>query len=402
MNRSRLAILAGAVVLLGVLAGGFLWFNAGKEETDDAQIDAHVTPIAARVGGTVLRTLVVENQTVEAGAVLVEIDSRDYAVAVERAKAELADAEAAAAMARANLPITRATASGGAASAREAVTGAQAGIEEARKGVEAATARVNAARARTVESDVIVRRAAKDVERLRGLLAKDEIAQQQFDAAMAAADAARASRDAVQAQVVEAEAGVRAAESRLAQAQSGEQQARAGVTSADTVPQQIAAAQARTLSADARVQQAKAALQQAELNLQYTRLTAPVAGIVSRKSVEPGQVVPAGQPLLAIVALDSVWVTANFKETQVEAMRPGQKVSLDVDAYRGHEFTGHVDSVSPATGARFSLLPANNATGNFVKVVQRVPVKILVDSGQDATHVLRPGMSVVPTVHTGE
>lgn len=399
MIRSRTGILIGVVALAGLIAGGFAWYSAGKEATDDAQIDAHVTPVAARVGGTVLKTHVVENQPVAAGALLVEIDPRDYAVAVERARAELADAEAALAMARANLPITQATASGGAASAREAVTRAQAGVDEARKGVEAATARANAARARVTESDVVARRAARDVERLRGLLAKDEIAQQQFDAAVAASDATKASREALQAQVLEAEAGVRSAESRLTQAQAAEQQARAGVTSADTVPQQIAAAQARTLSADARVQQARAALQQAELNLQYTRITAPAQGIVSRKAVEPGQVVPMGQPLMAIVALDAVWVTANFKETQVESMRPGQRVDLDVDAYRGHPFTGHVDSVSPATGARFSLLPANNATGNFVKVVQRVPVKILVDSGQDETHVLRPGMSVVPTVH---
>ncbi len=400
MNRSRISILVGVVVLLAAVGGGLVWFGAGKESTDDAQVDAHVTPVAARVGGTVRTVAVVENQMVEAGALLVEIDARDYAVAVERAKAELADAEAAVAMARANLPITQATATGGAASAREAITRAQAGVEEARKGVEAATARVNVAKARVAEADVVVRRAAKDVERLKGLLAKDEIAQQQFDAAVAGADAAKASRDAVLALVTEAEAGIRAAESRLAMSQAGEQQAKAGLTSADTVPQQMAAAQARQGSADARVQQVRAQLEQAELNLQYTRITAPAAGIVSRKSVEPGQVVPAGQSLFAIVALDAVWVTANFKETQVEAMRPGQSVTLEVDAYKGHPFRGHIESVSPATGARFSLLPANNATGNFVKVIQRVPVRILVDAGQDATHVLRPGMSVVPTVHT--
>lgn len=400
MNRLRVAILVCVVVVMAALAGGLAWFTAGKEGTDDAQVDAHVTPVASRVGGTVLKTFVIENQAVEVGALLVEIDARDYAVALERARAELADADAAASMARANLPITQATATGGAASAREAIARAQAAIEEAHKGVDAAAARVTAAQARVVETEVIVKRATKDADRLRGLLAKDEIAQQQFDAVAAGADAARASRDAAQAFESEAAAGIRAAESRLVQAQSAERQAQAGLTSADTVPQQVAAARARLGSAEAHVQQARVQLQQAELNVRDTRITAPAAGIVSRKSVEPGQVVAAGQSLMAVVALDAVWVTANFKETQVEAMRPGQAVTLDVDAYKGHEFRGHVDSVSPATGSRFSLLPANNATGNFVKVVQRVPVKILVDSGQDATHVLRPGMSVVSTVRT--
>jgi len=176
-------------------------------------------------------------------------------------------------------------------------------------------------------------------------------------------------------------------------------QAQSALQTAQTAPQQVAAAKAQSSSAEARIQQAKATLAQAELNLQYATVKAPVAGIVSRKTVEVGQIVQAGQPLMALVH-DDIWITANFKETQLTNMRPGQKATVKVDAYAGHEFSGHVDSIAAATGARFSLLPPENATGNYVKVVQRVPVKIVLDNGQNATHVLRPGMSVVPTVYT--
>ena len=239
------------------------------------------------------------------------------------------------------------------------------------------------------------------MERLRGLLAKDEVSQQMFDAATATADAQKAAADSARSQVTEAQAGIPVAESKLAQAHAGERQARAEMQAAQTGPEQVTALKAKAASAEAHVQQMKAALAQAELNLDlHATVKAPVKGIVSRKSVEPGQIVQAGQPLLAVIPLEMVWITANFKETQLANMRPGQKVLVEVDAYGGREFSGHVDSIAAATGARFSLLPPENATGNYVKVVQRVPVKILLEAGQDAEYLLRPGMSVTPTVYT--
>ena len=398
-TRIRIVIAVVVVALLGT--GAWLWATAGREKTDDAQIDAHVTPMATRIGGTVLRVPVADNQQVEGGATLVEIDPRDYEIALERVKAELADAEAAAQAANVNVPITSTTLSSNVSTARGGVEQAQAAIADGQGGIEAARARLATAQARVREAEANATKTARDVERFKGLLAKDEIPQQQFDAAVAAADATRAATDSARSQVTEAEIGIKAADSRLAQARVAEQQAQAGLRSAQTAPEQVAATRARAAAAAARVEQMRAAVKQAELNLQYATVKSPVKGIVSRKSVEVGQVVQPGQPLMAIVALDRVWITANFKETQLENLRAGQPVTVKVDAYGGREFRGKVDSIAAATGARFSLLPPDNATGNFVKVVQRVPVKIVLDEGQDPGHLLRPGMSVVPTVRTG-
>ena len=277
---------------------------------------------------------------------------------------------------------------------------AQSGVAAAGQDVAAAQARLTAAQAHLREAEANATKAARDVERLRGLLAKDEVSQQQFDAAAATAEAQRATVDSARSQVTEAQAGIPAAESKLAQAHAAEQQARGELQSAETGPQRVAMTKAQASAAEARVQQARATLSQAELNLQYTSVKAPIRGIVSKKGINVGQVVQAGQPLLAIVNVDNVWITANFKETQLKGMRPGQRATVDVDAFGGREFTGKIDSIAGATGARFSLLPPENATGNFVKVVQRVPVKILLDPGQDPEHLLRPGMSVTPTVYT--
>jgi membrane fusion protein (multidrug efflux system) len=232
------------------------------------------------------------------------------------------------------------------------------------------------------------------------LLQKDEIPRQQFDAAEAAADMARAGVEVSRAQVHEAAQAIKVAESRLAAARVGGEQAAAALASAETGPQQVTATRARAQAAAAQVKQKQAAVAQAEMNLERATLRAPVAGVVSRKTVEVGQVIQPGQPLMTLIALDRVWITANFKETQLSAMRVGQRATIDVDAYRGKTFEGTVDSIAAATGARFSLLPPENATGNFVKVVQRVPVKIVITAGQDAGGVLRPGMSVTPTVYT--
>ncbi len=392
-------IVAAAVLLIGAVAA-WLVLTRGQESTDDAQVDGHVTQMAARVGGTVLTVHVADNQAVTAGAVLVELDPRDYQIALDRARAELADADASLVAAQSNVPIASTAAASNLTTAQGGLAQARSAVVAAEREVDAARARIAALQAREREAQANATRATRDVERLAGLLAKDEVAQQQYDAAVAAAAAGRAAVDSARAQVREAEAGVPVAESRLAQARTGEQQATAAVRSARTVPDQVTAIRARATSAQARVDQARATLAQAELNLQYTTITAATDGIIAKKSVNPGQVIQPGQPLFAIVRVDDVWVTANFKETQLANMRPGQRVTLDVDAYGGREFSGTVDSIAAATGARFSLLPPENATGNFVKVVQRIPVKIVLDAGQDGGAVLRPGMSVTPTVHT--
>jgi membrane fusion protein, multidrug efflux system len=400
MRSSRVRA-AGAVILL-VIVGFFVWamVTAARESTDDAQVDARISQIAARVGGTVMRVAVDDNQLVEAGTVLVELDPRDYQVAVDKARAELADAEATAIAAQSNVPITSTTAASNVSSARGGMAQAAGGVAAAERELDAARARLVTAQARVREAEANAAKAARDVERLRGLLAKDEVSQQQFEGTAAAAEAQKAAADSARSQVAEADAGIRVAESKLVQARAGEQQSQAELRTAETGPSQITATKARASSAEARVLQVRATLAQAELNLQYATVKAPVRGIVSKKSVNVGQVVQAGQPLMAIVQIDEVWITANFKETQLKDVRPGQRATISVDAYGGRRFTGKVESIAGATGARFSLLPPENATGNFVKVVQRIPVKIVLDPGQDPEHRLRPGMSVVPTVYT--
>ena len=397
LQQPRVRLIIGAALLLALGAVAWAWSTSGKESTDDAQVDAHVTQMAARVGGTVTRVAVDDNQLVEAGTVLVELDPRDYQVAVDKARAELADAEANAVAAQSSVPITATTAASNVTTARGGITQAQSGVAASEKEIEAARARIVSAQARLREAEANAAKSARDVERLRGLLAKDEVSQQMFDATVATAAAQKAAVDSARSMVAEAEAGLRVAESKLAQSRAGEDQAHAEMQTAQTGPSQVTAIKARAAAAEARAQQMRAAVAQAELNLQYTVVKAPVRGVVSKKGINAGQVVQAGQPLFAIVQIDQPWVTANFKETQLKDMRPGQRAVVAVDAY-GKEFKGKVDSIAGATGARFSLLPPENATGNFVKVVQRVPVKIVLDPGQDPEHLLRPGMSVTPTV----
>jgi len=397
MRRSR--IIAAVVAVLVIIAAIVWLMSRGHESTDDAQIDGHITQISARVGGPIVKVAVDNNDKVEAGALLVQIDPRDYQVALDRARAELADAQAQAAVARTGVPIAQIETRSGVSTASGGVQEAEAGVGGADQQIQAAQANLVAAQARQREREATATKAARDVERLRGLVQKDEISQQQFDAAVAAADAAKANVDAAKSDVVAAQAAIAVAQQKAAQARASAAQARAGLANAQTAPQQLQVTRARAAAAEARVQQAQAALKQAELNLQYTTVKAPSTGVVSRKSVEIGQVVQAGQPLLALVDLQDVWVTANFKETQLNEMRPGQKAVVEVDALGGKEFNGHIDSISAATGAKFSLLPPENATGNYVKVVQRVPVKIVFEPGQDPNHLLRPGMSVTPTVY---
>ncbi len=397
-GRGRWLGLGALVIVAAVLL--VMWHYSGRESTDDAQIDGHITQVSARVAGTVTAVHVEENQTVEAGAVLVEIDPRDYQVAVDRAEAELADARANATAATTGVPISEITTRSGVRTATGSVEEAQAGIGAAEQQVEAARAQLTSAQARLREREATATKAERDVERLKGLVAKEEVAQQQYDAAVSAADAARAAADGARADVAAAQAAIATAEQRARQARGSATQAQAALQQAQTAPQQLQVMKARAAVAQAQVQRAEAMLEQAKLNLERTKVRAPAAGIVSRKSIEVGQVIQPGQPILALVTLGDVWVTANFKETQLKNMRPGQRATVDVDALGGREFTGHVDSIAAATGAKFSLLPAENATGNYVKVVQRIPVKIVLDAGQDPDHRLRPGMSVAPTVFT--
>lgn len=396
--RGRLPMIVAGVAILSVAVGAFWYRAAGRESTDDAQVEGHITPVAARVGGAVQDVLVENNQAVSAGEVLVRIDPRDAEVALASARAELADAEAALAGATSDLPIVSASSTNDAERAAASTGAARAAEEAAARNIDAARARLEAARARVAEAEARTTRARRDRDRLKDLADKGEIPAQQFDAAVAAADVADAAVRSAHADVLEAETGVRVAESRRTQAESVVLQAQATERGAGTAPEQIAAAKARLAAAAARVDKARAAVRQAELRLEYVTVTAPTSGIVSRKNVEPGQIIQPGQPLFAIVSLDDVWVVANFKETQLADIHPGQLVTVGVDAL-GIDVEGRVESIAPATGAKFSLLPAQNASGNYVKVVQRVPVRIALEA-PDPSHALRPGMSVVPVVHT--
>lgn len=392
-------MIAVAAVVLLVIIAFFVWRSSGRQSTDDAQIDGHITQVSSRVGGTVVKLNVEDNQYVKAGTILVELDPRDYHVAVDRAKAELADAQANASAATSGIPITEVSTSTGVRSATGGLEEAQAGIGIAESQIVSARTELVAAQARQRDRESTATKTARDVERFKGLVAKEEIPRQQYDAAVAASESARASADAARSEVAGAEAAIAVAEQRARQSRGTAAQARAAVQATRTAPQQMQVTRARAAMAEARVQQAASALAQAELNLQRTHIAAPSSGIVSKKNVEVGQVVQPGQPLLALVAQDDLWVTANFKETQLKDMRAGQPATITVDAV-GREFKGHVDSIAPATGAKFSLLPPENATGNYVKVVQRVPVKIVLEPGQDPEHRLRPGMSAAPSVST--
>ncbi len=392
-----------ALAVLAVLlaASAILWRHlAVRESTDDAQIDGHIIPMSARVGGTVVAVEVRDNQYAEAGTVLVRIDPRDYQVALERAEAELSSAAAGASAARTGVPITSTTTGSQVSTAQARLESAKAGLAAAGHEVEAARARRTAAKARLDEAEANEIKAQHDFERMKQLVAKDEISQQQFDAALAAAKASQATVESARAALDEAGASSAVRESKLAQARADLTRAEAELRAAGTAPQQVAVTQARAAAAAASAKEAQAALDQAKLNLEYTVVRAPASGQISKKTVEVGQVVQPSQPLLAVVPLDDIWVTANFKETQLKTVRPGQPVIISVDTYGGRKYRGHVESIAAATGEKFSLLPPENATGNYVKVVQRVPVKILFDKGQDPEHLLRPGMSVTPTVLT--
>lgn len=377
----RRGIVIAVIAVLVIAALGFWWRSTFSEETDDAQINGHLIQVSSRVGGQIAKVYVDENQVVKAGDPIADIDTRDLQVAVENAQAALATAEANAAAAQVNVPITTVNTGTNLTAAGADVSGAQASVSQAEKQLESAKARVAQAVANNAKAQA-------DLERYKPLVAKDVISKQQFDAAVAAATSAQASVADAQAGVQAASDGVRVAHERTAQAQAQFKYAQTG-------PQQVQAQSARAKAAQAQVQQAQAQLDQAKLNLGYAHIVAPVDGIITRKSVEINQNVSTGQNLLTLVSLDGLWVTANFKETQLRHMAPRQKVEIHVDA-TGKKYDGVVTQIGGATGSMLSLFPPENATGNYVKVVQRVPVRIdFTDlKDEDSGHLLRPGLSV--------
>jgi membrane fusion protein (multidrug efflux system) len=380
---SRPVVLVPLALL--VIAGAILaWrYFASHASTDDAQVDVHLYPVSARISGYVLKVNIDDNQYVQEGTCLVEIDPRDYEVAVNKAQADLESAEATAKSLNINVPITSVNTSSQLRSSASDVESADAGIVAAEKQLDAAHAQLEQAEANNVK-------AQDDLQRYKLLVEKLNVSEQVYDQALAAARASTAA-------VAGARANELAAEQAVRQAKDRRTQAEANHRAAQTAPQQVASTNARALAALADVQQKRAALEQAQLNLQYTKIFAPVTGVVN-KTVVVGLNVQPGQQLLTVVPLQDVWVTANFKETQLKGMKPGQRAIIYVD-FNGHRYQGHVDSIAGATGPLFSLLPPENATGNFVKIVQRIPVKIILDPGENHDLRLRPGMNVVPTVY---
>lgn len=381
-SHKRVIIVVAVVVIL--VAGIFLWrYFSGFESTDDAQVDVHLYPVSARISGYVQAVHVEDNEYVQEGATLVEIDPKDYQVAEAKAQANLETAEASARALNIDVPISSVDTNSQLKFTSSDIENAKAAIAASEKQVAAAGARIQEAEAENVK-------AQDDVQRYHLLLIQDEVPKQTYDHAVAAAQTDTAAVAAAKADEASAEQNVLQARSRLSEAIARDESAQAG-------PQRVASTRARALSAVADERQKRAELDQAELNLGYTKIFAPVSGEVTKKVVV-GLNVDPGEQLLTVVPLDQIWITANFKETQLKDMRPGQKVKITCDS-NGRSYQGHVDSISGATGPLFSLLPPENATGNYVKIVQRVPVKIVLEPGENRDHQLRPGMNVEAKVY---
>jgi membrane fusion protein, multidrug efflux system len=378
----RWILLASFVVL--AVGGAFLWhYLSGFESTDDAQVDVHLYPVSARISGYIQKVNVDDNQWVDEGSTLVEIDPKDYEVALARAQATLDTSEAAAKSSSIDVPISSVDTSSQLKFTSSDIKNAEAAILASEKQAAAAHARVLEAQAENVK-------AQDDVTRYRLLLAKEEVPKQVYDHAYASAATDVAAIAAAEADEAAAQQSVQEAQSRLTEAEARFEDAQAG-------PQRVASTRAKSRSALADVKQKRAAVEQAQLNLGYTKIFAPVAGEITKKVVV-GLNVDPGEQLLTVVPLDQVWITANFKETQLKHMRVGQKAKIELDS-NGHTYNGHVDSVAGGTGPIFSLLPPENATGNYVKIVQRVPVKIVLEPGENRDHQLRPGMNVEAKVY---
>jgi membrane fusion protein (multidrug efflux system) len=379
----RLAVILVLAVIAAIVVVRYVRYAFTHESTDDAFIEAHVVAVSPKVASYVSRVLVDDNWHVDQGALLVELDPRDFDARLTQARANLAAAEAQHQAAAVNVEVVTTTSGAG-------VEQAQAGVQAAQRQTEGARSQLEQARARVAAAQAEATRAAADVVRYERLLQYGGVSRQERDAAVASNRTAAANLDVARKGEQTARDGVHQADSQL-------EEAKARLASAEAAPKQVAYSQAQAKQAAAQVGQLKAVVRQAELDLSYTKIYAPVAGRITRKRVEPGDYVQVGQTLFSIVP-DQVWVVANFKETQLRYMQPGQPATIRVDAYPDKVFKGHVDSIQAGAGARFSLLPPENATGNYVKVVQRVPVKILIDEPPDPKHVLGPGMSAVPEV----
>ena len=384
LGRRRLVLVIGAIVL--VVLGTAAWsYFASYETTDDAQVDGHLHPISARINGTIIRVNpdVENNHYVTAGTVLAEIDPADFEAERDRAQADYERLRASSVAALKDVTVISSGSNG-----RLDVAGAA--VTEAEDSLAAEKTSLQAAEARLAQAEANWQRAEADRQRYENLLAKREISQSEYDrlATEAATD-----REAA----IAARADMATSQKRIAQAQSRLAQRKADLSAASSAPQQIESSRAHAAAAVSDAGRARAQLTTAQLNLGYTQIIAPVSGIVGRKTVEAGQRVQPGQQLLTIIPLDDIWITANFKETQLRGMNPGQSVTIYADS-TGRKYRGHIDALGGATGSKFSLLPAENATGNYVKVVQRVPVRIVLEAGENSDHRLRPGMSVEPKV----
>ena len=397
--RVRMLLVAGTIGLIVVVLLAYLHYHR-QVSTDDAQVDGHLIPMAPRISGTVAEVLVHDNQMVKAGQVLIRIDPRDYEARVDQAKGALEAAQSNAAAARVGVPLTNETTLSATHDAGAALAAAQANYDRARLTYQqASTAQLAAAQARVERAQADHEKARADLERMKPLAAKAEISQQELDSYTAAAKVTASELQQAQQNLAAAKQSADIAQASVLAAQAEVQQAEAMTRQATANRRQVAVRKADAQSADAAIAQARANYETALLDLSYTTITAPADGAVTHKSVEVGEVVQPGQDLFVLVPLNDVWVTANFKETQLAGVRPGERAEVHVDMY-SETFSGHVDSISGATGSRLSLLPPENATGNFVKVVQRIPVKIILDPIPPEKAVLRPGMNVNATILT--
>lgn len=427
-KKNRLPLFIGAAVLLiSAVCGTAYWLYARQfESTDDAFIEGDVVQISPKIAAYVTKVPIKENQQVHKGDLLVELDQKDYQAKLEQARAQLKTAQAQRGQAQASVDLTRKTTQAGQSQARSNVQAAQTNVEQTRLAADAKqsqvrqaqsavkTAQANLAqeRAQIPQAQANLNLAQKEYNRRQVLFNQGDISRQSLDQAVTTLqtaqsqlETARKQADAAASRVSEAQAGVSTAQDtyrqsvaqvELTKSQVGESTGR--LQDAEAAPERIAASESQVGTAEAQIAQAETAVREAELELSYTKIYAPEDGFVTRKAVEEGQLVQTGTPLMAIAQSDEIWVVANFKETQLNLMHVGQTVDIKVDAYPSQEFRGHIESFQLGTGSRFSVLPAENASGNYVKVVQRIPVKIVFDEAPDNVHLLAPGMSVEPSV----
>ena len=394
----RRMILGSLIVVIAAVSVALYQYYRYRVTTDDAQVDGHVTPIASKIYGNVLEVLVEDNQKVKSGQVLVRIDPRDYQARVDQLRAALALAEGQSHAAQVGVPLSHEMTQSGTSAAEAQLSAAEADYQQSKVAEEkAATSELAYARANVDARQAAYERAKADLARMKPLVEKAEISQQQYDAFLATARVAESELKAAQEKAATARQEVETAHAKTLSSASKVNQARAVLSQSIAGQKQVTIRSAEASSAAAAVSQARANLVASELQLSYTTIVAPSDGVVTKKSVEVGQIVQPGQGLMVLIPLHDVWVTANFKETQLDNVRPGQAAEIEVDMY-GKTFKGKVDSIAGATGARLSLLPPENATGNYVKVVQRIPVKIVLDPGVLDQEVLRPGMNVVATI----